>query len=303
MKLAMRNHHISGFSGDDLAFLSMRFPKSKGFTPGQSDSWVWHANAKRRRYLIGGSGWATGLWYSGAQIFVTRSRHGIYRFGAIGDTNDDDDFHQDDLRAALMGVWGLDEKNVFAWADRDLKSGIMFRWNGKKWAEMPSPGWGVMEVHGVAKDIIYAVGRRGLIARWNGKAWKKIKALTDGNLEHLQVIDEDEIHAVADDGALLRGTAKKWEVVLVDDGPLYGVARFKDQLWVAAGTRGVGRVKGGAIEIVKPKIHATSFDARRGLVAACYDQIAWTDDGVAWYGNHETSDLLAETASTDPLWD
>ena len=302
MKLGSHYRCVSGLDVDDLCFVCVRFPRSKGFKPTHSDSWIMRQDAEGLRPLYGYSGWATGLWYSGRALFATYSRGKVIHFSAIGDDAKGDVWDLDELPAALMGVWGLDEKNVFAWADRDLSSGIMFRWNGKKWAELPSPGFGVLDVHGVAKDLVLAVGRDGLAAHWNGKAWKRARVPTESNLNGVRVSSADEIWAVGEDGSVLRGSTQRWELVAEHATPLYSVARFAGETWVAAGEAGTGALRDGKVEIVKPRVNALRFDVRGHLLASCPTKIVTTADAKAWTGYWSEGEALGMLDSQEPLW-
>ncbi|MGN6105441.1 MAG: hypothetical protein ACTHU0_10080, partial [Kofleriaceae bacterium] len=62
--------------------------------------------------------------------------------------------------------------------------------------------------------------------------------------------------------------------------PLLGVAKWNNELWVAAGRLGLfKRTDKGKLECVKPNLRAVDLDARKDLIISCDDMIATTKTG------------------------
>jgi hypothetical protein len=74
-------------------------------------------------------------------------------------------------------------------------------------------------------------------------------------------------------------------------------------VWVAGGDDGLLRLKGATneLEVVKPNIHAKSFDARGNLLITTKDLIAETFDGQNFSGVGRNS-IRNQRDCRTPLW-
>ena len=303
MKLGYSYGQVSGFSAANAAFLAYRFEKKTGFKSGKGESW---ACALRKDDLLcrlyGKDFWLTGLWYSREGDAWVCGSHGELTVlhdvqAEVPETASD----TVELGHAWMGIWGLNQKHVIAWGDQDQSDGVMARFDGKKWSEMPSPFHGVMAVHGVAPDLIFAVGTKGRIARWNGKAWKAATSPTSTTLTAVHVVSPDEIYACGSGRHLLEGSVHGWADTLEAEWPLSAVAKWKGDVWVAATKGGLAKLAGGSLQIVKPNVEAQDLDARKDLMIGCPLKIVATEDGEQFFG-YAKDFILESLEDKPPMW-
>jgi hypothetical protein len=290
MSLVTVYHSASGPAYDNCCFLGQRFDSEQGYHPGDSECWVLQATPTPDgdvsvTHQYGTQRWLTGLWRSPRGV--------VYVSDSTGEMHLNPDLAADDshqrwmrqkLKASLDGVWGLDDSNVFAWGGTFDDRFSVFRWDGRTWSEMPSPGFDVRAVHGLSPTLLCAVGRKGGIGLWDGNQWTRISAPLADDLVSVFVAGADEYYATSAGGALLEGSRSGWGKVAQGPGPgtpLFGVAKWHGELWVAAGVFGLLRRKGTSseLEVVKPNIRANGFDAREALVICSFDMVAGTVDG------------------------
>jgi hypothetical protein len=155
-------------------------------------------------------------------------------------------------------------------------------------------------MHGVAPDLVYAVGREGLVARWDGRKWTKVVTPGRGVLTDVHVVGEDEMYAVGSGGQLLQGSIHGWAEVLNASGPLFGIAKWKGEVWVAAEEQGVMKLAAPKLVSMKPNIKATGLDARGDLLVSSPAAVAGTADGIAYVGT--TAEKAGELISVPAAW-
>jgi hypothetical protein len=301
MELGHTLGHASGPSDKDCHFICLRYPEKWGFKPEHGESWVFRAGGGMVHSLYGGRGWFTGLWRSPKGcVYVTDSVLGVHICQDARPPNPPFKVHK--LDATLAGVWGLDDENVFAWGIQ-RNAPVLFRWDGSAWSDMPSPG-DVVAMHGTTPKLLYAVGAGGLIAHWNGRAWKRSESPTKSVLSAVFVAAADEVYAVSttrQGGELLRRDKKKFAEVCRGPGPLYGVAKFREDVWVGAGSHGLMKLDGGALVVAKPNIPADRLDARGNLVISSPDGICETADGKN-FTRTPVKSIASALAKTPPKW-
>ncbi|QSQ11627.1 hypothetical protein [Myxococcus landrumensis] len=289
--IATYYYSASGPALDACAYLGQRYDEERGYKPFEGECWVMSLRPKEEEvgltatYHHGSTGWLTRLWRSprGA-VFVssTTDAEVSYHPDLRGDPKHK--FECTKLGVPLNGVWGLDDSFVLAWGATFEGTRHVFRYDGKKWKELPAPDFEVRAMHGLAPDLVYAVGVGGGIARWNGKTWKNFPSPTDEVLNSVFVEDEDEMYATGGAGSLLEGSAHGWGRIAegpVPGMPLLGVAKWKKGLWVAAGQFGLFKRVGtqNKLECIKPNLWSVDLDARQDLLISCRDFIAATTDG------------------------
>ena len=171
-------------------------------------------------------------------------------------------WREDPVPGTLAGVWGLHDECVFTWGLRG-GANVLYRFDGRTWNELPAPGE-ILAMHGVAPDLVYAVGRDGLVARWDGRHWTKVVTPGLGVLTDVFVVDEDEMYAVGSGGQLLQGSIHGWAEVL-NGWPLFSVEKWKER-----GGRGGarGREAAGSAPADEPNIRRPTRCARRPLVSS-----------------------------------
>jgi hypothetical protein len=281
MKFGHSTRCASGLSFEAYHFLLYRFDSRYGFKPDMGESWIVQNMGGTAHPLRGQLGWYTGLWRSTTgKVYVS------YAIGQVLVNPDPEpraaSWREDAVPGVLAGIWGLDDDCVFTWG---VKGGanVLYRFDGRKWNELPAPGE-ILAMHGAARNLVYAVGRDGLVARWDGNHWTKVVTPGRGVLTDVHVVSEDEMYAVGSGGQLLQGSIHGWDEVLNGGGPLFGVAKWKKEVWVAAEERGVMKLAGSELVSMKANIKATSLDARGDLLVSSRDAVAGTADGTAWVG-------------------
>jgi len=275
MKIGYIMSHASGLARSDFHFLALRFDQRYGFKPSEGESWILRYKDGTLSSLRGGLSWFTGLWHSPeGHVYVSDAATGV-------DVNPDPGlraapWQEHKLPATLAGVWGLDDRFVLAYGIHRGK-GVMFRFDGKKWAPMESPGE-IYGVHGLAPNLIYAVGVRGLIARWDGARWHKIPSPTKAVLAGVYVADEGEMYAVGD-GVVLQGSLHGWTEAAEGDTHMVGVAKWKGEVFIGAAGAGLMKLKKNKLVPVDPELKAERIDARGELLVSSPDAIAISSDG------------------------
>lgn len=283
----------SGASYEDAVFIGQRYDAERGFKPREGESWLLRNEAAeggvRTSLHIPSSTWYEAVWRSpSGQVFLADAvNRAIYRCARLTAT-DGGTWSDDRLPAAIHGVWGLDDRTVFAWGGN--REGFpMFRWNGVAWSEMTAPGFEVFALHGVAESCLWAVGDAGQCAFWDGGRWFSYPTPTREVLNAVFVRDRDHVYATGAQGSLLEGATHGW--LKICDGPvpglpLHAVAWWGDALWVGARQWGLLRRVGrsNALEVVKPKLWATSLDAREQLLITTPRAVVSTSDGEGYLG-------------------
>jgi hypothetical protein len=280
MKIGYILSHASGLDHEDHHFFTARFDAKVGFKPTAGETWVVHGFHGNVRGIYGVGGWLTGLWQSPSRrVYVSNSDGQV---AVKTDPDDDDaDFKTYDLPGTLTGVWGLDDKFVLAWGLGDGNEGtVVYRFNGSKWTEIPSPGE-VVSMHGLNSRLVYAVGVRGLIARWDGTKWHKVPSPTGAVLSDVFVAEEEEMYAVGDK-VMLQGSTHGWTELLEGPTHMFGVAKWKDQVWVGAAEKGLMKLKRDKLVSVDAELHAERLDARGELLVSSPEAIAFSDDGTTF---------------------
>jgi len=289
MPLITLYQSASGPAYNAAYFLGLRFEEEEGFQPHDSEWWVMHTtpvDGKTKTSIqYGTSRWLTRIWRSPAGV--------AYVSDAEGEIHVNPDLRASDSHARwtrhsfpcpIMGLWGLDDQSVYAWGSTPKVGFHVFRWDGKVWHDLPSPGFDVLDVHGAAPDLVYAVGVAGAVARFDGRAWSRLASPVNENLVSVFVASGDEQYATGHRGSLLEGSASGWGKVAQGpstDWPLHAAVKWQGELWIAAGPFGLLKRAGttSRLDAVKPKLRATALEGGEALVVTGDDMIAGTRDG------------------------
>ena len=287
-------YSASGPSLDGCFFLGQRYVAAQGFKPHEGECWIIRNTVEDDEMFqtlhFGTTGWLTRLWRSDSGAVFASSTTGsqvYYHPDPQGDEKRG--FESVKLGAPPEGVWGLSDDFVLVWGATYEETNHLFRFDGKKWKEMKAPDFDVRAIHGIAPDLLYAVGVGGGVARWDGRTWKRFPVPTDEVLNSVFVAGPDEIYATGNAGTLLEGSAHGWGKIgesPVSGMPLLAVARWKKDLWVAGGQFGLFKRVGtqNKLKCVKPNLRAVDLDVRGNLLISCEDVIVETADGKAYTG-------------------
>jgi hypothetical protein len=303
----------SGPRYSDCVFLGRRHRDAYGSRASDSDFWIMVNRSEGTQDGLTYARWGpwtnflTYLWQSKAGVVYIADAT-AKAIQVLADVMD----HARGMRCDPLtfwpeGVWGLDDEHVWAWGSRKDAAGkiecVVSRYDGKTWSELPLPGFVVVQMHGLAPDLIYAAGQQGSMARWDGRAWTPHPTPTGEPFTDVFVAGPEELYATGRLGSLLEGDGKTWRLVTrtMDERlPYHCVAKWHDELWVGGGPLGLFRRKGKTdeLELLKPKVGATSFDARDDLVITCDNRIVGTGDGANFRA--AGIDILAkQTAAID----
>ncbi|AGC48159.1 hypothetical protein MYSTI_06886 [Myxococcus stipitatus DSM 14675] len=301
MKFAHVFRKASGDSAWDCHFLADRWD-GKPWMEDHAESWVGQVVDGRVFTLLGQVGWLTSLWRSpSGAVYVSE---GSARRGGVHINRAEDplrpawEFHA--LPCVVAGIWGLDDRFVLAWGPHSRKrEEAFFRWDGQQWLELPSPG-DVVAVHGLAQDLVYAVGGEGLISRWDGTQWHQAPSFTEAVMTAVHVVSEDEMYACSDAG-VMEGSLYGWSEVAESPGMLMSIVKHQKQVWVAGGTYGLFNLHGNQLDEAEPRMKTMSLDARQRLVLATDTALADTEDGKQ-FRSIPIAEFIARTQDVPKLW-
>ena len=233
----------------------------------------------------------TGLWRSATGVVFAAHRGGrMFRRPALGEP-----WSIFQLADSLYGVWGLSDDHVYAWG---LVAGdhAMFHYDGESWSRMEAPPSSVVSIHGLAPDLLMAVGDRGMICSWNGRSWTRTHSPIRTALSSVFVVSASEMYACGpSDHTLLEGSAYGWAPILHAGFPLHAVAKFAGKIWVAAGVNGLYTLdENHQLARAETDLTPLKFDARGTLIISAIDRVAHTPDGVEfdWFRVEGVMDLV-----------
>jgi hypothetical protein len=274
-------HEFTRASGDrasDCAFIVQRYPEADGcFRPGRGESWVCVVRDGRMRLEMGGACWLTGLWRSPAGTLHVSDCAGQMHTLAPGETR----WNSTALPGALLGVWGLDDRTVWAWGTRG-DAPVLYRFDGAWWRDAPTPGT-IVAMHGLDPSLVMAVGRDGLIARWNGADWHRLGSPVTEVLHGVCVVSEEAMYAVGPEGVFLEGSVWGWAVRTRRDHLLYSVGAHGGRVYVGSPfPDGLLALTPEGLETVERELEPYHFDTRADLLLANPYVIASSEDGAQW---------------------
>lgn len=280
---------ISGLSLDACAFLAYRREPRERPRPSRMESWIVEPSAsdsiegERMVSLeLGLDGFLTGLWCStGGNVYATDFHGRLFvHYYAAGDPIRRWSRFDAGEDVELHHVFGLDDQHVYV-LGRDAFRRRMWTLTGDGLVPMPAPGGRATLLRGLAHDLLYAAGDRGFLAQWNGRRWRTIRLPLERSVTGLSVTDPDELWLTADNGKLFEGTSHGWALRTQLDGPLYDVASWRGDVFLAAGPRGLlklGRTTRD-LETVNTSIAPVGLDARGKLLALTRGAlVSMTDD-------------------------
>ena len=105
-----------------------------------------------------------------------------------------------------------------------------------------------------------------------------------------------------DMGRFLEGSIAAWADVMTGPGTMFGVTKWKGDVWVAAGDAGLLKREGNELVCLKPNIKATALDGREDLIISAPNMIVVTADGKKFGGRGKNNLLLDTLATKTPEW-
>ena len=298
MNLGHSYNFASGPERQRSFCLAYRFDADLGFKPDAGESHLLELDGTMFRTPMWKKGWLTGLWRSESGLAYVTDYEG--RLHVVPSHADSGRPRSYPVAGLPMGVWGLDDSNVWIWG-RKGGEGIVHHFDGARITELPSPGK-VLWMHGLAPDLLVAVGERGLVSRWDGGKWNPYPPVSTALLSSVHVVSPDEMYACGTGRELWDGSVNGWSLRYRHEGPLGFVVKWHDRVWVATGgDYGLSELIDDRLESRKPNLLCTHLDYRGDLLITCPSMIAATSDGTSYKG--KSVDAFAEhTASIPPSW-
>lgn len=297
MELAYELTHASGLTLDDCSCVCHRWDARWALGHDNGESFVVDFQGDDNLVERQVPALFTGMWRSASgAVYVSHSGGRMFRRGALGDR-----WEIVQVADAMYGVFGLDERCVYAWGSTGGQPS-MFVWDGQAWRAIASPPGFVNALHGTAPDLLMAVGSKGLIAHWDGNGWRRMASPIRTALSSVFVVGVDEAYACGPgDHALLEGSVYGWAPILHHDTPLSAVAKYGGRVYVGAGIHGLHVLDGSALSLVALDLHAVKLDARGGLLVSAQDRIAYSTDGedFDWFTVDGVKDLVDRV---EPCW-
>jgi hypothetical protein len=208
----------------------------------------------------------------------------------------------DAVDANLMGIWGYDDDYVFAWGLGVAATPVVLLWEGAGWRQIDAPDRPTWAMHGLRRDLVFAVGERGMIARWDGGRWTVMASGAQETLNAVHAVAEDEVYACGIGRELLTGSVYGWMSVLVADEPLHSIGKWNGDVWVGASLPlGLCKLADASLVQVAPPIRAMSMDVRGSLLLATNSHVVFSDDGKDFDGV-EVEAFEDLVANDRPTW-
>jgi hypothetical protein len=146
------------------------------------------------------------------------------------------------------------------------------RWDGSQWGfshtDNKKP---IVRLHGTGSGNVWAVGRDGLVLHFDGRQWRPVPIPGDAGkgetLTGVWALSEDEVYICSTSGAIFHGSSHGLERLGEYPYTFYGIVEFRDEMYLAAGDRGVCVLRGNRIEQVKDTFGATGIYKLKGRLA------------------------------------
>jgi hypothetical protein len=301
-----RTFLAAGRSLQDLTILGQRYDAEVGFRWDESESWLVRVSASGvtdpptvTRMVLGGTAWLTRVWTSPAGHFWVSSMAGeIYE-----ETTTGGGYRTHPLPALPSGVWGLDDRCVYAWSESQDR---LYRWDGARWIEMPCPG-SLLVMTGTAPDDLIAGGYDGSLWRWDGQTWTPAAIGFRGGVCGLALAGPDQAWACTTEGDVVEITRFGVQRLARWEGPLLDVTVIGDDVYLAGGASGLLRVSAGTnvIEGVTDDFGPERFDKRADgrVIISAGRGVLETTDGQSFTPG-PSADYLRERRETyPPMWE
>jgi hypothetical protein len=293
----------AGRSIHDCAIIGQRYEVA-GFRWDACEHWLVRvkptgvpASPSMKRIVLGGLEVLTRVWMSPAGRFWVSSNK-----GKVYEETGDGSYQTHDLPDLPTGLWGIDDRCVYAWSETGER---LFRWDGRRWFEMPCPGK-LLAVHGLSPDDLLAGGYGGLMWRWDGQRWNDVSIALDGAVPGVHVAGPDRAYAISVEGNVAElSPYGAQELAHWSEGPLLDVTVLGDDVLLAGSDLGLLRVVPGTnkIEEVTTDFSVDRFDKHPGgLLISAVRGVVETADGKSFGPSLSMEFLREERRRYQPLW-
>ena len=218
-------------------------------------------------------------------VYLVQLGHGLLYMPPLGEGGE---LRTVDEVGPAMGVWGLNDANVWAWGVRDRAPFVM-RFDGDRWREVRSPR-AINSMHGIASDAVYAAGPHGAVVRWDGEVFVDVAAPTKPTRTACGVAvlaPTDVVVGVSElgTGVVLRGGPDGVNEVATLEHDLLSVATREGTIYLGVDhPLGLCKLIDGEAQVFKRQFVATKLEARdHVLVTSDSDLVSIDGDTIRGY--------------------
>ncbi|WP_149141264.1 hypothetical protein [Gemmobacter caeruleus] len=161
--------------------------------------------------------------------------------------------------------------------------GRVYRLDARGWRAMaPDLGIWINALAGQGAQDFAAAGDEGALWLWRGEGpGRRVDLPTDATFQDL-LRDGAGYLVCGDNGALFRGAGEDWADLTATAHDLYEMARYGDEVWLACGEAGVGRLTDNGIEIVRDTFIAHGIRTAGRYAAFAGGPSVIRHDGEIW---------------------
>jgi hypothetical protein len=297
-----RFRNFYGPTPSDGVVLADRSPSREEWRDHESESFLSRVVGGRVLAPRRSRGLVSSLWVSpSGRIYAVGSLENGPR-GVYVETSGDPyagNWVQAPLGSRYWDVWGLDDDFVFAWGSVSGE-GWMALFDGRSWNEIEAPG-PVLAMHGISRELVYAVGSGGLAAWWDGSKWNRQPTQTRGSLTAVWVVSEEEIYATGTARRILAGSIYGWSERVAVKHESWDVTKWNDRVWIAAGYKGLAELDGNTLPIVNKELQTRRVVPGDSLIVVTETAIVATD-GTQIRSTLPLSELRVFTDPLTPAW-
>lgn len=162
--------------------------------------------------------------------------------------------------------------------------GIVYRREEESWSAISqSFGQWITGMDGRSQNEITISGDAGLVAQYHRKEWHIVDLPTNSTFNTVLALP-DAYLVGGSKGTLFRGDGESWVDLTSGSADVHDLAIYKEQIWVACGTAGVGQLMDDSIEIVRDTFAAFIIHAAGNYLALAGNDIAMRFDGERYKG-------------------
>jgi len=162
--------------------------------------------------------------------------------------------------------------------------GIVYLRERESWTAISeSFGQWITGMDGRSQADLTISGDAGLVAQYIDGEWNIVELPTDITFNAVLAL-KDEYLVGGCKGTLFHGQGGSWKDLTSGDADIHDLVLYQDQIWIACGTRGVGQLVDGSIEIVRDTFAAFVLHAAGNYLALAGNNIAMRFDGERYKG-------------------
>lgn len=214
-------------------------------------------------------GWLTTFWVHGPEHLFIGTADGVVLI------TDGDDFEEFELsERGVTSIVGSARDCAYA----ATAGGEVYHWDGSKWSDIASPFGGAVYALAIGFDgSVFACGADAEFAVFDGTAWALAEMPTNAQLNGL-LVESGGVVVCGNSGIVARLSVSELELLPPVGSNAFAMAKFDENLCVAASQRGVLALKGEDWESLDRGFIAFGLaSSEHFLVAAGADELAIFD--------------------------